>query len=149
MQLSNFKNMSRSRDFLIHVFSGVVLDCFPYCLLTVGSEVIWGRAEQGKGNMISQFLPASISIRHGNLWNRQFRERGDNLQDWEGERKGSRGWRQCFALLLFFKFIIIVHFIFIVHFKLREIRLSTDLSHRCTSLGPEVCMSPPQFSNFH
>lgn len=47
MQLSNFKNMSRSRDFLIHVFRGVVLDCFQYCLLTVGSEVIWGRAGEG------------------------------------------------------------------------------------------------------
>ena len=102
MQLSNFKNMSRSRDFLIHVFSGVILDCFQYCLLTVGSEVIWGRAEQGTGNMTSHFLPASISIRRGDLRTRQFRERGDNLQDWEWERRGSRGRRQCFALLLFF-----------------------------------------------
>lgn len=82
MQLSNFKNMSRSRDFLIHVFSGVILDCFQYCLLTVGSEVIWGRAEKGKGNTFSQFLPASISIRHGGLWSvRSRRERRDNSQD--------------------------------------------------------------------
>ena len=116
MQLSNFKNMSRSRDFLIHVFSGVVLDWFQYFLQTVGSEVIWGRAEQGKGNMISQFLPASISIRHGNLWNRQFGERGDNLQDWEGERKGSRGWRQCFALLLFFLSLLLLLLFILFYF---------------------------------
>lgn len=86
---------------MIHVFRGVVLDCFQYCLLTVGSEVIWGRAEEGTGNMISHFLPALISIRRGDLWTRPFREKGDNLQDWEWERRGSRGRRQCFAPLLF------------------------------------------------
>lgn len=60
MQPGNFKNMFRSRDFLIHVFSRAILDCFQSYLLAVGSEVIWGRGKRGGGHVSPQFLPASF-----------------------------------------------------------------------------------------
>lgn len=72
---------------MIHVFSGIILNYFQYCLLTLGSGVIWGRGKRGKRDVSSQFLPASISIRHGDLWNRvSRRERlGEEGQGGKGD----------------------------------------------------------------
>lgn len=46
MQLSNFKNMSTSSDFLIHVFSRVIFSLFSILSPKAGSEMVGGEGEK-------------------------------------------------------------------------------------------------------
>lgn len=146
MQLSNFKNMSRSRDFLIHVFSGVILDYVQYCLLMVGSEVIWAKGWAGRGERV---LTISLCLNfHQHLWTRQARrETGDKLARWGGG--GGRQQRKEISFLFYFPFFFFRFFFFFFILNSGKIRLYMDLSHRFTSFGPEACLKAPQLPNFH
>lgn len=133
MQLSNFKNMSRSRDFLIHVFSGVILDYVQYCLLMVGSEVIWAKGWAGRGERV---LTISLCLNfHQHLWTRQARrETGDKLARWGMGEEGSRGRRylSSFTFLFFFRFF----FFFLFHFKLGENKIIYGSKSQIYQLWP-------------
>lgn len=73
-----------------------------------GQGMIWGRGKQGKGDMSSQFFSASVSIRHGDLRNRQS-GRGRRRSRWGLEEEGKEG-KGDSVLPTSFYFLLFFHF---------------------------------------
>lgn len=93
-----------------------------------GQGVIWRRGKQGKGDMSSQFFSASVSVRHGDLWNRQSgRDRGCSRWGLGEEGKGGKGTASCRLPFIFFYFFF--------HFTLRKVIAHHESQPQLYQLG--------------